>query len=110
MGLGHLYNYKYSKTKSVKINYFSAKLWRSMYLISSNSIYQTSHKRTYSRSSTIPYLYSGYEIVVYSGKRWHTRYVNSWMVGYKAGEFTWNRRLALYKAKQLRKKNKKNKK
>jgi len=31
------------------------------------------------------------------------------MVGYKLGEFTWNRRLALYKAKQLRKKSKKSK-
>ena len=30
------------------------------------------------------------------------------MVGYKAGEFTWNRKPALYKAKQLRKKSKKN--
>jgi len=29
------------------------------------------------------------------------------MVGYKAGEFTWNRKPALYKAKQLRKKSKK---
>jgi len=27
------------------------------------------------------------------------------MVGHKFGEFTWNRRYALYKAKQLRKKN-----
>jgi ribosomal protein S19 len=32
------------------------------------------------------------------------------MVGYKAGEFTWNRKYALYKAKQLRKKKTKNKK
>jgi len=46
------------------------------------------------------------EILIYSGKRWHTRKVNSWMVGFKAGEFTWNRRLALYKAKALRKKKK----
>jgi len=29
------------------------------------------------------------------------------MVGFKFGEFTWNRKLALYKAKQLRKKAKK---
>jgi len=29
------------------------------------------------------------------------------MIGYKFGEFTWNRKLALYKAKQLKKKTKK---
>jgi len=29
------------------------------------------------------------------------------MIGFRAGEFSWNRRLAIYKAKQLRKKNKK---
>lgn len=32
------------------------------------------------------------------------------MVGHRLGEFTWNRRLALYKAKQLRKKKKKQEK
>ena len=31
------------------------------------------------------------------------------MIGFKFGQFTWNRKLALYKAKQLRKKKKKNK-
>lgn len=107
MSLGHLYNYKYEKFKNVKLNYYSPKIWRSLYLISSNSIHHTSEKRIYSRSSVIPNLYNGYEIIVYSGKRWHSRRANSWMVGYKFGEFTWNRRLALYKAKQLRKKKKK---
>ena len=29
------------------------------------------------------------------------------MVGYRFGEFTWTRKIALYKAKQLRKKKKK---
>ena len=29
------------------------------------------------------------------------------MIGFKFGQFTWNRKLALYKAKQLRKKKKK---
>ena len=28
------------------------------------------------------------------------------MIGFKFGEFTWNRKLALYKAKQLKKKKK----
>jgi len=29
------------------------------------------------------------------------------MIGFKFGEFTWNRKIALYKAKQLKKKKKK---
>jgi ribosomal protein S19 len=32
------------------------------------------------------------------------------MVGYKFGEFTWNRKISLYKSKQKRKKLKKKKK
>jgi len=107
MGLGHLYNYKYNRVKKSKINYFSSKIWRSIYLISSNSIHHTSEKRIRSRSSVVPAIYTNYEVIIYSGKRWHTKRINTWMVGFKAGEFTWNRRLALYKAKQLRKKKKK---
>lgn len=107
MSLGHLYNYKYASIKKIKLNYFAPKIWRSMYLISSNSIHHTSEKRVYSRSSHIPLIYKNYEVIIYSGNRWHSRRVNSWLVGYKFGEFTWNRRLALYKAKQLRKKKKK---
>jgi len=103
--MGHLYN-KVSLFKKNKINYFSPKLWRIMYLITSNSVHHTSEKRIRSRASTIPHMFINSEILIYSGKRWHTRKVNSWMVGFKAGEFTWNRRLALYKAKALRKKKK----
>lgn len=108
--MGHIYNTKLTLKKKNKINYFSPKLWRLMYLISTNPVHHTSEKRIRSRSSTIPKLFLNTEILVYSGKRWHTRKVNLWMVGFKAGEFTWNRRLALYKAKQLRKKSKNKKK
>jgi ribosomal protein S19 len=80
-----------------------------MYLICTNPIHQTSEKRLRTRSSTIPYIFNSYEIIIHSGKRWHKKVVSPWLVGFKVGEFTWNRRLALYKAKQLRKKNKKNK-
>jgi ribosomal protein S19 len=46
-------------------------------------------------------------MLVYTGKKLHAKNVNRWMVGYKAGEFTWNKKPALYKAKQMRKKKKK---
>ena len=40
---------------------------------------------------------------IYSGKRWHIKIINKWMVGFKFGAFSWNRKIALYKAKQLKK-------
>ena len=78
-----------------------------MYLIVSNPVHNTSEKRIYSRSSVVPTIYIGSEVIIHSGRRWHRKFVNKWLVGFRFGEFTWNRRLALYKAKQLRKKNKK---
>lgn len=89
-----------------RLNYMSPKSWRIMYLIKTNSVHHTSEKRVKDRSSRTPLTFLGYEVLVYAGKRWHKRRVNYWMLGYSLGEFTWNRRLALYKAKQLRKKNK----
>jgi ribosomal protein S19 len=80
-----------------------------MYLIKANPFKHALEKKIYNRSCTIPKMYIGREVFIYSGKRWHTKIINKWMVGFKFGELTWNRRLALYKAKQLRKKNKKNK-
>lgn len=70
-------------------------------------MYQTKEKKVYARSTTVPLLFTTYELVVNAGQRWHRRQVTPWMIGFKAGEFTWNRRLALYKAKALRKKQKK---
>lgn len=80
-----------------------------MYLIVSNPIHANAEKRLRTRSSTIPSIYTYSEILIHSGKRWHLKKITPWLVGFKVGEFTWNRRLALYKAKQLRKKSKKQK-
>jgi len=90
-----------------KINFFSYKVWRSMYLITTNPMHHTSEKKLRTRSTTIPTIFRGSEVIIHSGKRWHSKKVTRWMVGFKLGEFTWNRRLALFKAKQLRKKAKK---
>jgi ribosomal protein S19 len=108
--LGHLFFNKTTIIKNNKPLYYSSSMWRSIYLISSNPVYHTREKKIYNRSTVIPTVFSGHEILVHSGKRWHTRWVNDWMVGCKAGEFTWNRKYALYKAKQMRKKKNKNKK
>lgn len=94
------------KTTS-KLLYCSANIWKKIYLFKRSFVFKTSEKFFYNRSSIIPKIYSYFNIFIYSGKRWHTRFVNRWMTGFKFGEFTWNRKLALYKAKQLRKKKKK---
>ena len=44
---------------------------------------------------------------IYNGKSYVSKYFSKYAVGFKLGEFTWNRKIALYKAKQLRKKKKK---
>ncbi len=78
-----------------------------MYLIENREVYHYNTKRMWNRSSHIPFMFYRHKIHIHSGKRWVTKFVNKWIVGFRAGEFSWNRRLALYKAKQLRKKNKK---
>jgi len=103
--MGHLYNLNLSVKKQLKPKYLSPNIWRIMYLISSNPVHHTSEKRIRSRASTVPVTFVGYETLIHSGKKWHKRKINNWMVGHKFGEFTWNRRYALFKAKQLRKKN-----
>jgi len=65
-----------------------------------------SKKSIYLRSSIIPNIFVGYSVEIYSGKIWHNRLITKWSVGFKFGELTWNRKLALYKAKQLKKKKK----
>jgi len=78
-----------------------------MYLIQCREVYHFNPKRMWNRSSHIPTMFYKHKIYIHSGKRWITKFVNKWIIGFRAGEFSWNRRLALYKAKQLRKKNKK---
>lgn len=90
--------------KKSKINYLSTHLWRLMFLINSNNVYNTLTKRIYSGSSFIPSMFIGFEIFIYSGVKWLSRVVNKWVVGYKFGSLSWNRKRALFKAKQLKKK------
>jgi len=63
-----------------------------------------SEKRFYNRSSIIPNIYINSNILIHTGKIWNNRFINRWMIGFKFGEFTWNRKIALYKSKQLKKK------
>ena len=89
--------------KTTKLNYLSSHVFRSLYLIKLSPIHHTSEKKIFSRGSAIPHAYSRFEVVIHRGNRFRTKYVNAWMVGFKFGEFTWNRKIALYKAKQKKK-------
>jgi len=74
--------------KTNKLNYLSANVLRSVYLIKLNPIHHSSEKKVYSRGSCIPRAYNNCEIVVHRGRGFNTRYVNEWMLGFKFGEFT----------------------
>lgn len=78
-----------------------------MFLMASNDLFLSREKFIFDRNSTIPRALTGCKVRIYSGKSFHMRIINRWMVGYKYGEFSWTRKLALYKAKQLKKKKKK---
>jgi ribosomal protein S19 len=86
-----------------KIKYYSTHVWRLIYLINSNKLYTNVLKKVYNSSTTIPYLFVGYEILVYSGLKWLLRNISRWKVGLKFGVLVWNRKIALYKSKQLKK-------
>ena len=93
-------------TKSFKINTNAPAMWRKIFLIHTNPLYLKRTKLIYDRCSTLPNLFLGSYVKIYSGNKFHKRYINKWMIGYKYGEFSWTRKLALYKAKQLKKKKK----
>jgi ribosomal protein S19 len=81
--------------------------WRKIFLIKYNNLHHKKKKVVFDRSSTVPITFTRYSVWIYAGKKLKPCFITRWMVGFKFGEFTWNRRLALYKAKQLRKKKKK---
>ena len=92
--------------KTFRLNHVAPSTWRKIFLIYNNEVFRPKKKIIYDRHSTIPFLFVGSTIKIYSGSKFHTRVINRWMVGYKFGEFSWTRKLALYKAKQLKKKKK----
>lgn len=93
-----------------KLLFCSPYIWKKIFLFKKSFVFKGTEKKIFNRSSVVPKAFINLPIHIYSGKRWHSRLINKWMVGHKFGEFTWNRKLALYKAKQLKKlKKKKNK-
>ncbi len=107
-----LYGYRQSNFKNFerknfsisKIYYYSGHTWRLMFLLNSNTIYNSLIKKFYNSSTTIPFIFVGFEVFIYSGLKWLSRFVSRWSVGFKLGSLTWNRKLAIYKSKQIKKK------
>ena len=90
-----------------KLLYCSPFVWKKIFLFKQSFVFKGTKRNLFNRASIVPHAFVNLPVKIYSGKRWHIRLINPWMVGYKFGEFTWNRKLALYKAKQLKKKKKK---
>ena len=87
--------------KTFKLTYAAPSTWRKIFLVYDNEVFRPKEKIIYDRHSTIPMFFVGSKVKIYSGSKFHSRIVNRWMVGYKFGEFSWTRKLALYKSKQL---------
>jgi len=94
------------KKSTRKLLFCSTDLWRKIFLFKRNFVFKLGEKFIYNRSSVIPKSFTNMNVRIYSGKRWHTRFLSKWSVGFKMGELTWNRKRARYKAKQLKKKKK----
>lgn len=95
-----------NKKTTQKLNFCSPYIWRKIFLYKKTPIFRTEKKYVYSRFSIIPKILNNSNVSIYNGKKWHNRFIIKWMIGFKFGEFTWNRKIALYKAKQLKKKKK----
>lgn len=98
---------KKQKQSTFKIKFCSPFFWKKMFYFHQNMVFRLSEKFVYSRSSTIPFGFNNQLVKIYGGKKWSTRAIHKWNIGFKFGELTWNRKMARYKAKQLKKKKKK---
>lgn len=95
--------------KTHKIKHLGPNTWRQLFLHLSSEVLEEQDKFIYERGSTITPLFTLNRLKIYNGKTYISRRFTKYSVGFKFGEFTWNRKMALYKAKQLRSKKKKKK-
>jgi len=59
-----------------KIKHYSTHLWRLMFLINSNNVYNTLTKKVYNSSSNIPFMFIDHEVFIYSGLKWLSRVIS----------------------------------
>ena len=79
---------------------------RKVFLFTGNSLHGVKEKKIQDRSSVVPFTFVGLRVRIYNGKTWKKKLITRWMVGFRFGEFSLTRRVALYKAKQKKKKKK----
>ncbi len=90
-----------------KIPFCAPFVWKKLFFFKQSYVFQLAEKLIFCKSSIIPKAFTGLTVKIYSGKNWNEKKINRWMIGFRFGEFVWNRKIAFYKAKQLRKKKKK---
>ncbi len=90
--------------KTYKPVIYSQSIWRRLFFLKKNRLLKYEERFIMARGSQVPASFLNIKLYIYDGINWVPRYVNKWMVGYAFGVFTWNRKIALYKAKQLKKK------
>lgn len=100
-------SYKQHQKKTYKFAHVGPNTWRQIFLHLSSEVIEEQDKFVHERSSTITPLLSQSRLKIHMGRGYISRNLSPYMIGFKFGEFTWNRKIALYKAKQLRKKKKK---
>jgi ribosomal protein S19 len=64
------------------------------------------NKFIYSNSIVIPQIFSNTKVSIYNGRHWNKKFISRYTVGFKAGEFVWTRKIAVFKNKQKSKKKK----
>ena len=102
-------SYTRQTPKTYKISHVGPNTWRQIFLHVSSEVLEEQDKFIHERCSTITPLLSQSRLKILMGRGYIARNLSSYMIGFKFGEFTWNRKIALYKAKQLRQKKKKKK-
>lgn len=90
----------------MKLNYCNEFLIKKLFLFKKKIVFKKKKKLLFARSSIITKNFLGYNILIYTGKKWKSYLVNKWVFGFKFGELTWNKKKAFYKIKQLKKKKK----
>lgn len=59
-----------------KVNYVNASTWRKVFLLTDNQVFHAKTKYIYDRHSVISNVFIGSKVHIYSGCRFHIRYIN----------------------------------
>lgn len=86
--------------------FFSRSIYKKIFYLKNNIPYHTNDFKIYDRGSCIPSQLVGKKLGIYRGNKLIWKTPSRWHLGFNYGELTWTRKIALFKAKQLKKKKK----